>query len=106
MRQRLASAYNKRPVGWLAGGGVNFVIDCLKQLLFDCRAGIKTLGLYRIGGVNSKVQKLMTTVFCKRHLQPVTLDEFSLTRGHTADKLITFSLCLVWVSDVDLLLTC
>lgn len=23
------------------------------------------MGLYRIGGVNSKVQKLMTTVFCK-----------------------------------------
>lgn len=46
----------------------------LKALLFDCRAGIRTLGLYRIGGVNSKVQKLMTTVFCKLHLQPFTPD--------------------------------
>uniref|UniRef100_A0A8B9H8N1 Rho GTPase-activating protein 42 n=1 Tax=Astyanax mexicanus TaxID=7994 RepID=A0A8B9H8N1_ASTMX len=26
---------------------------------------VHTMGLYRIGGVNSKVQKLMTTVFCK-----------------------------------------
>lgn len=48
------------------------VSEYLKALLFDCRAGIKTLGLYRIGGVNSKVQKLMTTVFCKPHSQAIT----------------------------------
>lgn len=30
-------------------------------------AGITTLGLYRIGGVNSKVQRLMTSVFGKKH---------------------------------------
>lgn len=41
--------------------------EYLKPLLFESYAGIKTLGLYRIGGVNSKVQKLMTTVFCKLH---------------------------------------
>uniref|UniRef100_A0AAQ5YNA1 Rho GTPase activating protein 42b n=1 Tax=Amphiprion ocellaris TaxID=80972 RepID=A0AAQ5YNA1_AMPOC len=29
--------------------------------LFQCSIGINTMGLYRIGGVNSKVQKLMTT---------------------------------------------
>uniref|UniRef100_A0A8C5ENX5 Rho GTPase activating protein 42b n=1 Tax=Gouania willdenowi TaxID=441366 RepID=A0A8C5ENX5_GOUWI len=29
------------------------------------RSRIHTMGLYRIGGVNSKVQKLMSTVFCK-----------------------------------------
>uniref|UniRef100_A0AAX7SI82 Rho GTPase activating protein 42b n=1 Tax=Astatotilapia calliptera TaxID=8154 RepID=A0AAX7SI82_ASTCA len=28
---------------------------------FHCHTGINTMGLYRIGGVNSKVQKLMTT---------------------------------------------
>uniref|UniRef100_A0A671MIU0 Rho GTPase-activating protein 42-like n=1 Tax=Sinocyclocheilus anshuiensis TaxID=1608454 RepID=A0A671MIU0_9TELE len=27
--------------------------------------GLNTMGLYRVGGINSKVQKLMTTVFCK-----------------------------------------
>uniref|UniRef100_A0A8C1MF16 Rho GTPase activating protein 42b n=1 Tax=Cyprinus carpio TaxID=7962 RepID=A0A8C1MF16_CYPCA len=27
--------------------------------------GLSTMGLYRVGGINSKVQKLMTTVFCK-----------------------------------------
>uniref|UniRef100_A0A8C2F4E1 Rho GTPase activating protein 42b n=1 Tax=Cyprinus carpio TaxID=7962 RepID=A0A8C2F4E1_CYPCA len=26
---------------------------------------LSTMGLYRVGGINSKVQKLMTTVFCK-----------------------------------------
>lgn len=71
MRQRVASAETKGLLGKI----IALTLDCLKQLLFDCRAGIKTLGLYRIGGVNSKVQKLMTTVFCKQHLQTVTLDE-------------------------------
>lgn len=42
---------------------------CLFFLLFvfslRCHVGINTMGLYRIGGVNSKVQKLMATFFCK-----------------------------------------
>lgn len=29
--------------------------------------GITTLGLYRTGGVNSKVQRLMTSVFGKKY---------------------------------------
>uniref|UniRef100_A0AAQ4PD87 Rho GTPase activating protein 42 n=1 Tax=Gasterosteus aculeatus aculeatus TaxID=481459 RepID=A0AAQ4PD87_GASAC len=33
------------------------------KFLCHCHAGINTMGLYRIGGVNSKVQKLLTTVF-------------------------------------------
>lgn len=32
---------------------------------FSFSLGITILGLYRIGGVNSKVQKLMNTTFCK-----------------------------------------
>lgn len=33
-------------------------------------AGITILGLYRIGGVNSKVQKLMNSLFCKCGCEP------------------------------------
>lgn len=50
-------------------------------LLFDRGTGIKTLGLYRIGGVNSKVQKLMTTVFCKLHF----------TNHHTLNEALELS---------------
>lgn len=34
-------------------------------VIFSFPLGITILGLYRIGGVNSKVQKLMNTTFCK-----------------------------------------
>uniref|UniRef100_H2U554 Rho GTPase activating protein 42 n=1 Tax=Takifugu rubripes TaxID=31033 RepID=H2U554_TAKRU len=47
---------------FLNEAGFNFVRRCIN--LVEVR-GINTMGLYRIGGVNSKVQKLMTTVFCK-----------------------------------------
>lgn len=44
--------------------------------LFSCdfsfSLGITILGLYRIGGVNSKVQKLMNTTFCKFWMKLVT----------------------------------
>lgn len=42
-----------------------FVSVASSKNIFNHYAGINTMGLYRIGGVNSKVQKLMTTVFCK-----------------------------------------
>lgn len=35
------------------------------RVWFILSAGLSTMGLYRVGGINSKVQKLMTTVFCK-----------------------------------------
>ncbi len=38
---------------------------CTVSMLLS--AGLNTMGLYRVGGINSKVQKLMTTVFCKLH---------------------------------------
>ncbi|KAM7398987.1 hypothetical protein PAMP_018284 [Pampus punctatissimus] len=49
-------------------------------------AGINTMGLYRIGGVNSKVQKLMTTVFSSKapvdmDLDPETWDNKTITSG-------------------------
>uniref|UniRef100_A0A8C4ISR5 Rho GTPase activating protein 42b n=1 Tax=Dicentrarchus labrax TaxID=13489 RepID=A0A8C4ISR5_DICLA len=45
-------------------------------LKYSYFAGINTMGLYRIGGVNSKVQKLMTTVFLFKpvdHLRSICL---------------------------------
>lgn len=41
-----------------------FIILIFFHLCFPY-VGITILGLYRIGGVNSKVQKLMNTIFCK-----------------------------------------
>lgn len=61
-----ASCSGQKKTCW-EGGKNDVRCEYFKPLLFDCYAGIKTLGLYRIGGVNSKVQKLMTTVFCKQH---------------------------------------
>uniref|UniRef100_A0A8C2X3C4 Rho GTPase activating protein 42a n=1 Tax=Cyclopterus lumpus TaxID=8103 RepID=A0A8C2X3C4_CYCLU len=49
---------------FLNKAGFNFVKKCIE--LVETR-GITTLGLYRIGGVNSKVQRLMTSVFGKKH---------------------------------------
>uniref|UniRef100_A0AAR2JZ65 Rho GTPase activating protein 42b n=1 Tax=Pygocentrus nattereri TaxID=42514 RepID=A0AAR2JZ65_PYGNA len=48
--------------------------------------GIQTLGLYRIGGVNSKVQRLMTSVFAAKapadmDLDPDTWDNKTITSG-------------------------
>uniref|UniRef100_A0A8C5DBV5 Rho GTPase-activating protein 42-like n=1 Tax=Gouania willdenowi TaxID=441366 RepID=A0A8C5DBV5_GOUWI len=45
---------------FLNEAGFNFVKKCIE--LIESR-GITTLGLYRTGGVNSKVQRLMTSVF-------------------------------------------
>lgn len=39
---------------------------------FSFSLGITILGLYRIGGVNSKVQKLMNTTFCKFWMKLLT----------------------------------
>lgn len=39
----------------------------IKDIVYVCvGVGITTLGLYRTGGVNSKVQRLMTSVFGKK----------------------------------------
>ncbi|XP_016336405.1 rho GTPase-activating protein 42-like [Sinocyclocheilus anshuiensis] len=49
-------------------------------------AGLNTMGLYRVGGINSKVQKLMTTVFSHKaasdmDLDPDTWDNKTITSG-------------------------
>uniref|UniRef100_A0A3B1J0T6 Rho GTPase-activating protein 42 n=1 Tax=Astyanax mexicanus TaxID=7994 RepID=A0A3B1J0T6_ASTMX len=63
--------------------GFNFVKKCIRMV--EMR-GISTMGLYRIGGVNSKVQKLMTTVFSPKapadmDLDPDMWDNKTITSG-------------------------
>uniref|UniRef100_A0A3B5LGK2 Rho GTPase activating protein 42b n=1 Tax=Xiphophorus couchianus TaxID=32473 RepID=A0A3B5LGK2_9TELE len=53
---------------------------------FHFHLGIHTLGLYRIGGVNSKVQRLMSTVFSSKapvdmELDPEMWDNKTITSG-------------------------
>uniref|UniRef100_A0A8C8E458 Rho GTPase-activating protein 42 n=1 Tax=Oryzias sinensis TaxID=183150 RepID=A0A8C8E458_9TELE len=63
--------------------GFNFVRKCISLVE---RRGINTMGLYRIGGVNSKVQKLMSTFFSSKapvdmDLDPEMWDNKTITSG-------------------------
>uniref|UniRef100_A0A8C2CW62 Rho GTPase activating protein 42b n=1 Tax=Cyprinus carpio TaxID=7962 RepID=A0A8C2CW62_CYPCA len=73
----------KEPVTYLNEAGFNFVRKCIQ--LVELR-GLNTMGLYRVGGINSKVQKLMTTVFSHKaasdmDLDPDTWDNKTITSG-------------------------
>uniref|UniRef100_A0A673B2K2 Rho GTPase-activating protein 42 n=1 Tax=Sphaeramia orbicularis TaxID=375764 RepID=A0A673B2K2_9TELE len=73
----------KYSFSFLNEAGFNFVRKCID--LVESR-GINTMGLYRIGGVNSKVQKLMSTVFSSKapvdiDLDPETWDNKTITSG-------------------------
>ncbi|XP_068440297.1 rho GTPase-activating protein 42 isoform X2 [Clinocottus analis] len=79
----LPAILSKKEETFLNEAGFNFVRKCID--LVEIR-GINTMGLYRIGGVNSKVQKLMTTVFSSRapvdmDLDPETWDNKTITSG-------------------------
>uniref|UniRef100_A0A8C7HZB7 Rho GTPase-activating protein 42 n=1 Tax=Oncorhynchus kisutch TaxID=8019 RepID=A0A8C7HZB7_ONCKI len=79
----LPAILSKKEETYLNEAGFNFVRKCID--LVEVR-GINTLGLYRIGGVNSKVQKLMTTVFATKapvdmNLDPDTWDNKTITSG-------------------------
>uniref|UniRef100_A0A8B9RDA6 Rho GTPase activating protein 42a n=1 Tax=Astyanax mexicanus TaxID=7994 RepID=A0A8B9RDA6_ASTMX len=70
-------------LSFLNEAGFNFVRKCIH--LVETR-GIQTMGLYRIGGVNSKVQRLMTSVFAAKapadmDLDPDTWDNKTITSG-------------------------
>ncbi|KFO75762.1 Rho GTPase-activating protein 42 [Cuculus canorus] len=56
---------------FLNEAGFNFVRKCIHAV--ETR-GITILGLYRIGGVNSKVQKLMNTVFSPKSPPDMDID--------------------------------
>ncbi|XP_076592081.1 rho GTPase-activating protein 42 isoform X4 [Chaetodon auriga] len=79
----LPATLSKKEETFLNEAGFNFVRKCID--LVEMR-GINTMGLYRIGGVNSKVQKLMTTVFSSKapvdmDLDPETWDNKTITSG-------------------------
>ncbi|KAK2912947.1 rho GTPase-activating protein 42 isoform X2 [Channa argus] len=79
----LPAILSKKEETFLNEAGFNFVRKCID--LVEAR-GINTMGLYRIGGVNSKVQKLMTTVFSSKapvdiDLDPETWDNKTITSG-------------------------
>ncbi|XP_034024373.1 rho GTPase-activating protein 42 isoform X2 [Thalassophryne amazonica] len=65
----LPTILSKKEETFLNEAGFNFVRKCIDLVE---RRGINTMGLYRTGGVNSKVQKLMTTVFSSK--APVDMD--------------------------------
>ncbi|XP_037323737.2 rho GTPase-activating protein 42 [Pungitius pungitius] len=79
----LPSLLSKKEETFLNKAGFNFVNKCIE--LVETR-GITTLGLYRTGGVNSKVQRLMTTVFASTaptdmQLDADTWDNKTITSG-------------------------
>ncbi|CAL8374911.1 unnamed protein product [Gadus morhua 'NCC'] len=67
----LPAILSKKEETFLNEAGFNFVRKCID--LVENR-GINTLGLYRIGGVNSKVQKLMSTAFSTKAAVDMDLD--------------------------------
>ncbi|CAL1573488.1 unnamed protein product [Knipowitschia caucasica] len=67
----LPSLLSKKEETFLNDAGFNFAKKCIE--LVESR-GLTTLGLYRTGGVNSKVQRLMTSVFSSTAASDVQLD--------------------------------
>ncbi|XP_055022824.1 rho GTPase-activating protein 42 isoform X2 [Boleophthalmus pectinirostris] len=79
----LPAILSKKEEMFLNEAGFNFVRKCID--LVESR-GLNAMGLYRIGGVNSKVQKLMSTVFSPKapvdiELDPETWDNKTITSG-------------------------
>ncbi|XP_038138779.1 rho GTPase-activating protein 42 isoform X2 [Cyprinodon tularosa] len=79
----LPAILSKKEETYLNEAGFNFVKKCID--LVETR-GINTMGLYRIGGVNSKVQRLMSTVFSSKvpvdfELDPEMWDNKTITSG-------------------------
>ncbi|NWV68981.1 RHG42 protein, partial [Malurus elegans] len=67
----LPAIISKKEEMFLNEAGFNFVRKCIHAV--ETR-GITVLGLYRIGGVNSKVQKLMNTVFSPKSPPDMDID--------------------------------
>ncbi|XP_077360581.1 rho GTPase-activating protein 42-like [Festucalex cinctus] len=67
----LPSLLSKKEETFLNETGFSFVRNCIQ--LVETR-GLSTLGLYRTGGVNSKVQRLMTSVFASTSASDVRLE--------------------------------
>nr|XP_025849079.1 rho GTPase-activating protein 42 isoform X2 [Vulpes vulpes] len=67
----LPAIISKKEEMYLNEAGFNFVRKCIQAV--ETR-GITVLGLYRIGGVNSKVQKLMNTTFSPKSPPDIDID--------------------------------
>lgn len=67
----LPAIISKKEEMFLNEAGFNFVRKCIQAV--EAR-GITILGLYRIGGVNSKVQKLMNTIFSPKSPPDMDID--------------------------------
>ncbi|KAM5181903.1 rho GTPase-activating protein 42 [Mantella aurantiaca] len=67
----LPAIISKKEEMFINEAGFNFVKKCIHSV--ETR-GITILGLYRIGGVNSKVQKLMNTVFSPKAPPDMDID--------------------------------
>ncbi|XP_012515267.1 PREDICTED: rho GTPase-activating protein 42 [Propithecus coquereli] len=67
----LPAIISKKEEMFLNEAGFNFVRKCIQAV--ETR-GITILGLYRIGGVNSKVQKLMNTTFSPKSPPDIDID--------------------------------
>ncbi|XP_054548945.1 rho GTPase-activating protein 42 isoform X2 [Talpa occidentalis] len=67
----LPAIISKKEEMYLNEAGFNFVRKCIHAV--ETR-GITILGLYRIGGVNSKVQKLMNTTFSPKSPPDIDID--------------------------------
>ncbi|XP_037124768.1 rho GTPase-activating protein 42 [Syngnathus acus] len=67
----LPSLLSKKEETFLNETGFSFVRNCIA--LVETR-GLNSLGLYRTGGVNSKVQRLMTSVFASTSASGAQLD--------------------------------
>ncbi|XP_069874460.1 rho GTPase-activating protein 42 isoform X1 [Dipodomys merriami] len=67
----LPAIISKKEEMYLNEAGFNFVRKCIQAV--ETR-GITVLGLYRIGGVNSKVQKLLSTTFSPKSPPDIDID--------------------------------
>uniref|UniRef100_A0A671MKN7 Rho GTPase-activating protein 42-like n=1 Tax=Sinocyclocheilus anshuiensis TaxID=1608454 RepID=A0A671MKN7_9TELE len=105
----LPAILSKKEETCLNEAGFNFVRKCIQ--LVEVR-GLNTMGLYRVGGINSKVQKLMTTVFSPKaasdmDLDPDTWDNKTITSGlknylrlvFCVDGVLIYLVCFLSESD-------
>ncbi|XP_054611520.1 rho GTPase-activating protein 42 [Dunckerocampus dactyliophorus] len=87
----LPSLLSKKEETFLNETGFSFVRNCIE--LVESR-GLTTLGLYRTGGVNSKVQRLMTSVFASTSASDARLDSNAWDNKTITSGLKNYFRCL------------
>uniref|UniRef100_A0A8C2F2M2 Rho GTPase-activating protein 42 n=1 Tax=Cyprinus carpio TaxID=7962 RepID=A0A8C2F2M2_CYPCA len=86
----LPAILSKKEETYLNEAGFNFVRKCIQ--LVELRGD--TMGLYRVGGINSKVQKLMTTVFSPKAASDMDLDSDTWDNKTITSGLKNYLRCL------------